>query len=256
VSGAAIVTRSFGASWRGRRPANEDALGKREPVDAALRGRLGCLYVIADGMGGHQAGEVASAVAVETVLDAYFRADADPSTALRGAVAAANRRVCEAAGSSPEWEGMGSTLVACAIVDGTACVAHVGDSRAYLVRDGRCIRLTRDHLWVIETLALDDAAAARHPRRNVLSRAIGVDEAVEADCVVHPLAPGDRVLLCTDGLTNAVQDDEIHALLLRPTPRAAARRLVALARLRRTRDNASTIAVFVDPPGASSEQAA
>ena len=241
-----LAATSFGASFRGGRPHNEDALGKREPRAAAMLASRGRLYIVADGMGGHRAGEVASGLAVETVLDAYYRSGESPAVSLSSAIEAANSRIAQAGASDEERAGMGCTVVACALHGAEATIGHVGDSRAYLLRAGAVRRLTRDHLYVIDVFGLSEDAAASSRGRHVLSRALGVDEQVKVDLVTIPIAAGDRLLLCTDGVTNVVTDDEIGVLLARPSPRAAVRRLLALARLRRTRDNASAIAVSID----------
>jgi serine/threonine protein phosphatase PrpC len=240
-----LVVTSFGGSFRGGRKTNEDALGQREPRDPEVQGRLGSLYVVADGMGGHRAGEVASRLAVETTLAAYYQTPAEGDGALRHAIDLANRRVVETAATCEDWAGMGCTIVACLVRDARATVAHVGDSRAYLIRNGDARLLTRDHLYVTEVLGLDDEAASKSRQRHVLSRALGVGEAMRADVVSVGLVSGDRIMLCTDGVSNVIEGDEIAPLIGRLTPNAAVRRLLALTRARRTPDNASALVISV-----------
>ena len=242
-----LVATSFGGSYRGRRRTNEDALGKREPRAPEIQGRHGSLYVVADGMGGHRAGEIASRIAVEATLTAYYETPADGDGALRRAVNAANRRIFETAATRDDWANMGCTLVACLVHEVRATVAHVGDSRAYLIRDGEARLLTRDHLYVKEVLGLDDDAASKSGQRHVLSRALGVGEVIQADVVSVGLTAGDRILLCTDGVSNVVQDSEIAEVIDQLPPTAAVRRLLALTRVRQTADNASAMIVALAP---------
>jgi protein phosphatase len=245
--------RSFGGSWRGPLPNNEDALGKREPQEAALQASKGALYIVSDGMGGHRAGEVASRLAVETILDGYYRVPGETTDALRVAVEAANKRILTAAESNEAFAGMGCTVVACVVRDSQATIAHVGDSRIYLAHRGSVRLLTRDHLYVTDVLGLDESQASQNPRRNVLSRALGIRPEIGVDVADVQLHGGDRLLLCTDGLSNVIEHDDVRWLLGGASPRAAARRLLALARLRKTRDNASALVVFVEDTSRSAD---
>ena len=247
----ALLVTASGRSFRGRRETNEDALGQREPNDPAVRGRHGSLYVVADGMGGHQAGEVASQLAVETTLDAYYRASADDDGALQRAIDAANQRILETAASCESWTGMGCTIVACAVRGAGATIAHVGDSRAYLIRAGVTRRLTRDHLFVTEVLGLDEERARKSRQRHVLSRALGSDHGTQADVVSVELASGDSLMLCTDGVSNVVEDEELAGVLAGLAPHAAVRRLLALTRMRRTAVNASALVISNAAPPAA-----
>jgi protein phosphatase len=247
----AVTVHSFGDSYIGRRRNNEDCLGKREPVDLGLRGERGCLYVVSDGMGGHAAGEVASLIAVETVLKEYYADTADHLESLVAAVQKANERIYIVAEQEPDKEGMGCTVVACVIVDGKAIIAHVGDSRAYHVRNGHLQLLTRDHLHLIENLDISEEEAKRHRLRHMLSRALGSSAEVQADTTVVPCEPGDRFLLCTDGLSNAVPESEILEALRGPTPREAAAKLLQRAEALEADDNTSVIIVDVMPAEAA-----
>lgn len=191
------------------RDSNEDALLVRDSV-----------YAVADGMGGHLAGEVASATALEPIeeLDGrIFQDNAAAVTALSDAVVAANERVSQLAIENPDYRGMGTTLTA-ALVEGRRLhVAHVGDSRAYLLRDGHFSQLTDDHTLVqhlVDEGQITREEAARHPQRSVITRAIGVSEDVEVDSMSLELQPGDQVLLCSDGLSGVVEDDDIARTLL------------------------------------------
>jgi PPM family protein phosphatase len=187
----------------GRRAGNED----RFLVDEDRR-----LYAVADGMGGHRAGEVASATAIESLRDAY-RA----GRPLNEAVEEANSAVFAKASANVDMRGMGTTLTAVALVeDHTAVLGHVGDSRAYLMRDGGVTQVTEDHSLVEQLVRegrLSPEEAAHHPQRAIITRALGVDPEVKVDTDRIDLRPGDRLLLCSDGLTNMVDDNTIAGVL-------------------------------------------
>ena len=172
-------------------------------------------YLVADGMGGHTAGQVASQLASEAALRAIQALDGASATLaekLRYAMAAANREVFETAREKPEYAGMGTTVVAVLCDGSRAALAHVGDSRAYLVRGGRIRQLTDDHSIVGELLRrneISEDAAREHPHRHVLTRALGVRDSVEPDLAEITPEQGDVFVLCSDGLTNHVEDHEI-----------------------------------------------
>jgi len=205
-----------------KRKGNEDAL---------LRNEQQRLYVVADGMGGHAAGEVASRVAVEAIAEFVeltggnqeitwpFGLDDSISyegNRLKTAVRHANSRVLEATRESAEYEGM-ATTVAAVLVDGNvANLAHVGDSRIYAWSGGAIEQLTRDHSWVneqIENGAISPEQARSHPLRNVVTRALGGRADLVVDIQSRRMAPGDMLLLCSDGLTTMVSDEEIARIL-------------------------------------------
>ncbi len=225
------------SAWRvdtGRtRGNNEDAVDGFEPVDPAVRAERGCLYVVADGMGGHAAGEVASNYAVQSILHTYYSAAwAGVAGTLTGAIRRANEDIHTEGGRDAERRGMGSTVVAAAVLDNQAVIAHAGDSRAYLLRNGQLILLTRDHTWVAERLAdgtLSPEEAEHHPNRNVLTRNLGSRIDVEPEVTIQPLQRGDRLLLCSDGLWGAISEVQIAALAQRTPAEHAVSALVAAA---------------------------
>ncbi|MCS5675412.1 MAG: Stp1/IreP family PP2C-type Ser/Thr phosphatase [Acidimicrobiales bacterium] len=207
------------------------------------------LFVVADGMGGHQGGEVAANLAVRTMT----RAKRDTIRELHDAVQEANKVVYETAIAQPELHGMGTTLTSLAVIrEGGSrkfVALNVGDSRIYHYRNNQLTQLTDDHSYVAELMRrgeLDEEAAAVHPYRNMLTRAIGVHSEVEIDeWLVDPVA-GDRFLLCSDGLTNEVSDDAIaERLSIGQDPSATARELVHLANERGGRDNSTALVVDV-----------
>lgn len=234
-----------------RRRHNEDALGAWTPRAAAERTRSGVLYVIADGVGGAAAGELASRCAVDWTIEEYGAAGdraGGPGERLAAAVEAANRRLCQANRDHPERREMGTTLVAAAIVGDELHVANVGDSRAYRVRGGAAELLTQDHTvtaGMVRRGELEPGAAARHPLRSQLTRCLGLEPEVKVDLDYQRLLPGDVVVLCSDGLTRHVTDEEIAQAVGAHKARAAARALVRLANRRGGEDNVSVTIVQV-----------
>ena len=192
------------------------------------------IMVVADGMGGHVAGEVASRLACETVLRRLGEADLGPAELLRDAIAAANDAILEEARRDPRLEGMGTTLTALLVRDGKAWLGHVGDSRAYLLRDDELRQLSEDHSLVGEMVRrglLSAAAARSHPEKSILYMALGTTPKVEP--LVWPagldLRADDVLLLCSDGLTDLVPDAAIAASLGQHEPLDACRDLVQQA---------------------------
>ncbi len=247
------VQQRLDSAWRvdvGRvRDNNEDAVSGHEPVDPAVRAERGCLYVVADGMGGHAAGEVASNYAVQSIVYSYYSL---PWTGVTGTLTAAIRRaneeIHEEGSRNAERRGMGSTVVAAAVLEDQAVIAHVGDSRAYLIRNGQPVLLTRDHTWVGERLAegtLTPAEAERHPNRNVLTRNLGSRVDVEPEVNVQQLQRGDRLLLCSDGLWGAVPDAQIAALASNGPTEAAVAALVSASNAAGGHDNIGVALVRV-----------
>ena len=210
-----------------RRSANEDSFSVRKDLG---------LFVVADGMGGHAAGEVASRAAVEGIeafVDATVAMSPDQTwpipfdpeesanaNRLRAGFQMGNRRIAEQIASSSNLTGMATTGVAVLIDAGIATLAHVGDSRAYRLRDGELERLTRDHSWVEEQIsvgALSEAAARNHPWRNIVTRALSGSDDLEVDITEVPLEQGDRLLLCSDGVFTVLSDEQIGEVLRRET---------------------------------------
>ena len=211
------------------RTINEDSLGLPEGVPEANLGRKGHLYIVADGIGGHQAGDVASQMAVGLIQRTYYE-DTDPDIAasLQRAIAVANAEIHRQA-QEPAYARMGTTVVAAVVRGDELIVAHAGDSRVYLLRKGTLQQLTNDHTWVAERVAagiLTPEEAAHHDMRHIVTRSLGAQPAVETDVNRYLLLPGDRLLLCTDGLWEPVSDAEIARLLGSGTPQAAANALV------------------------------
>jgi protein phosphatase len=215
---------------------------------------LGPLSAVADGMGGHRAGEVASATAMDqlrTLRDGGpWEDDRAAGEALKRAVAEANRRIRDLAASDKALEGMGTTLTALLEDGDSVHLAHVGDSRAYLLRHSELSSLTEDHTLVQELVRqgrLRPEDAERHPQRSIITRALGVDRDVEIDTATYKIVPGDRLLLCTDGLSAVVDQTRIRNVLLRtPDPQQAADKLVAMANDAGGPDNITVIVLDAD----------
>jgi PPM family protein phosphatase len=242
-----------------KRDANEDSFAV-VPEDH--------LFVVADGMGGHAAGEVASRLAVAAIADfiASTRQDADitwpyeydlsipmEGNRLKTAIRLANQRILDTISQKKDLEGMGTTLVGAMVNGQRAFVGHVGDSRAYLIRDGAITQITSDHSWVNEQVKLgflSKSDASRHPFRNVVTRALGSRDDVVVDVTEQPLRPGDFLLLCSDGLNTMVDDETIVRTVLDNSGDvdAAAGRLVARANENGGEDNITVILIKVDDP--------
>ncbi|HUH07976.1 MAG TPA: Stp1/IreP family PP2C-type Ser/Thr phosphatase [Egibacteraceae bacterium] len=213
------------------------------------------VFAVADGMGGHQAGEIASEMALQPIADLDgrdFVDQAEATRALAEAIRQANRSVIDKAASDPSFQGMGTTLTAVLLRDGKLHVGHVGDSRAYLLRYGERInQLTTDHTLVeqlVQEGRLSRDQVATHPQRSVITRAIGVEPRIEVDTLPPiELQAGDVVLLCSDGLSGLVSDERIASILRTHTQAAdACRALVDAANARGGHDNISVVVVRAD----------
>lgn len=195
-----------------RRSINQDyVFSSEQPV-----GSLPNLFIVADGMGGHKAGDFASRQATQTIVD-FLQNSTEESivVAIRNAIEQANRVVIAKAAESECFEGMGTTVVLATILENTMYVANVGDSRLYLERD-ELRQITKDHSLVEEMVrmgGIDQEAARYHPKKNVITRAVGGSDEIQIDFFEIQLEPGDVILMCSDGLTNMVEDSDISLIL-------------------------------------------
>lgn len=216
--------------------------------EAQLASR-GHVFIMCDGMGGHAAGQIASELASKTCLEVFLTHPADdPQVAMRSAVSAANRFVNDVARTVPDRKGMGTTLSAMALVQEKAVFGHVGDSRIYRLRQGELTQITTDHTWVEDVVSngiMSREEAEAHPYRHVLTRAIGTNTQVEIDVWEDTVEANDVYLLCSDGLTNHVKDQQI-AELLQLSPSEAALKLVSSALVDGGSDNCTVLIVRVD----------
>lgn len=239
-----------------RRKNNEDYFGV---FDEHL------LFVVADGMGGHAAGEVASSTAVEAVAefvaltaketDITWPWGVDPNLSLvanrlKTAVRFGNQKVLDLSLTQADYEGMATTIVGVLFEESTAHIAHVGDSRLYLINDSGITQITVDHSWVLEQVALGVLTkehARSHPLRNVVTRAIGAAPELNVDMAAHDMAAGDVLLLCSDGLSGMVLDGELERIVrATPDPNTAAEVLVAEANAKGGEDNITVLLVRRD----------
>ncbi len=232
-----------------RRDSNEDSMTRLVPKDPQVLERKGAIFVVADGMGGHAAGEVASEIAVETVREEYYEADSDEVLeVLAQAIKQANQVIYDRAVEQAARAGMGTTCAAVVVRGALAYVANVGDSRVYLIRDGQIRQLTNDHSWVAEQVRagmLTDEQARNHAHRNVITRALGTQPEVEADLFVEALQDGDFLLLCSDGLSGPVSDEEMNRIISSFAPQEAVRKLIAQANEEGGPDNITAVLVRV-----------
>lgn len=235
-----------------KRQGNED----NYLINDALR-----IYVCCDGMGGHAGGEFASQIAVTTIEevlasirdeqgdDAEMPEEQLTQEKIKYAVRLAGKRIYERAQAEPDYRGMGTTAVLLYFLNGMAYIAHVGDSRGYLVRGGEISQRTEDHSWVNEQIkhGLITPEAAKHHRfRNIITRSLGFQEEVEVDTQVLKAEPGDLFMMCSDGLTNHVEDDEMRDLLVERPFQQVAQDLVRLACERGGDDNITAVIARVD----------
>jgi PPM family protein phosphatase len=220
------------------------------------------LFVVADGMGGHAGGEYASAIAVNTVeeivtsleVEGVEVTDAtDPvevtRTKLSHSIRLAGRRIFEKAREQPEYHGMGTTAVVVLIEGSNAYIAHVGDSRVYMLREGKIEQVTEDHSLIAEKIRhglLSPEEAKNHRMRNVITRSLGYQEDVEVDLQVRAIRRGDQFLLCSDGLSGNVSQEEMGEVMSRLSPQEAARHLISLSCERGGEDNITTVIARVE----------
>ena len=223
------------------RPQNEDSVHCKHP-----------LYVVADGLGGHAAGEVASALVVDRLREITLADDVSAEQAqqdLAEAVRDANRQIHRSATEDPEHAGMGTTVTAAVAVGDKLCFAHVGDSRGYLFRDGKLQQITEDHTPVqraVRAGVISADEALRHPSRHVLAQAVGLDVDVDVDTPVVEMQAGDRIVMCTDGLTDPVPDGDMQRLLAGfDAPQAAVDGLIKAALNGGGPDNVTLIVIDV-----------
>lgn len=221
------------------REINEDYIGCYEEDEKKI-------YVVADGMGGHNAGEVASKIAVEKTI-AYIKFYFDSTereSLIREAVKISNKHIFDLSKSDSSLKGMGTTLTACLVYDKEMLVANVGDSSCYVLKNDGLYKVTKDHSLVqqlIDIGSITEEEALRHPNKNIITRALGTDEEVEVDIFKLDLTEIEKVILCTDGLTNMISKSEMQDMLLNNDNEEACKKMVELSKLKGGRDNISVI---------------
>ena len=238
------------------RELNEDSVGLVQPDSPFELAHKGVLLMMCDGMGGHAGGEVASKLAVETISEHYMKSSKPTAFALKEALLAANSAIFEKAKRDSSLKGMGTTGTALVIRGESATCAHVGDSRLYLIRGGGIYQMSEDHSAVMEMVRrglLAPEEARHHPQKNVVLRAVGTQPQVEVSLwdEPFPLRAGDKWLLCSDGLSDLVEDAELLNAVQGQDLEAAGDTLVALARQRGGHDNISAVIAEIVPIGTS-----
>lgn len=204
------------------------------------------VYVMADGMGGHNAGEVASKTAVEAIIDFVKSASADDKieTIIVEAIKEANKQIYLKAQNNSELSGMGTTVTACLSKQNELVVANVGDSCCFAVKSDGIVKITKDHSLVqqlVDAGSITEEEALKHPNKNIITRALGTNEDVEVDIFKLKMDEIFKVILCTDGMSNEVSKSEMHEILLNNDNEEACRKLVELSKLKGGRDNISVI---------------
>lgn len=248
----AVAKLSIGAKTDlGRvRENNEDKFEFYVPDDDVVLASRGQVFIVCDGMGGHAAGQIASELSAKTFIDVYLNHPAtEIREALTEALLAANRYVFLVSKSVPSRRGMGTTFTGMVLLQNMAYVVQVGDSRAYRLRGGELKQITEDHTYMNEMVrmgVLTPEQAAVHPQKHVLTRAVGVDENVVCDVYEFEIQEGDIYFLCSDGILNHVEDDQIGSILGSNGPAAAAWKLVGQALLGGGSDNATALVLRVD----------
>ena len=233
-----------------KRERNQDNVTSRVPEEADTLEERGALFIVCDGMGGHAAGEVAAELGVRTISDVYFASQGqDVITSIAQAVKSANDAIYSLARNHTEYSGMGTTCVTLVIAGGRGYIVNIGDSRAYIIRDGQMRQVTQDHSWVAEQVRiglLTEEQARVHAHRNVITRSLGTQPNITADLFVETLREGDRVLLCSDGLHGYVEEDAIaQEVITQSSPEVAVKDLIDMANANGGPDNISAIAVDV-----------
>ncbi|MCA1595809.1 MAG: Stp1/IreP family PP2C-type Ser/Thr phosphatase, partial [Chloroflexi bacterium] len=245
------TTIRFGAKTNlGRvRENNEDKFDFFVPEQMPILAARGCLYAVADGMGGHAAGQIASEYALNVVIRAYYSdTTSEIDQALRSAVEQANLLINQAANALPERSQMGTTLTCAVIREDDLFLAQVGDSRAYLFREGELRQVTEDHSWVAEQVkrgAMTTEEAATSPFRNYITRSLGTMPEVEVDVFHEKLLEGDVILLCSDGLSGMITDEEIAETITNRAPSLATLMLVERANEAGGRDNITAVVLQI-----------
>jgi serine/threonine protein phosphatase PrpC len=239
-----------------KRPHNEDNMAYVIPKDGQVMAKKGALFIVADGMGGHAAGEVASEIAVDTVSSIYYQDENDDlALSLMNAIKRANALIHQRAAENMLRSGMGTTCVAAVLRGDMAYVANVGDSRAYLVRKGQAKQVSQDHSWVEEQVRaglLTKDQARSHAQRNVITRSLGTQAEVEVDVFSEELEEGDTIILCSDGLSGSIGEDDLRAIVNQYVPQESVYHLVERANENGGPDNITAIVVRVQEVGEES----
>lgn len=240
---------------------NEDHLVFIRPFDGKTRASHGCLALVADGMGGHSGGELASKMATEIIARNYFDTNKDILDSLQRAFEEANKAIFQKAANNPSLKGMGTTCTAVILLNDQIYLGHVGDSRAYLIKGDKMFQLSTDHTYVQHLLnsgQISQEESLCHPRRNVITQALGTSAKLKADFTQHELKfeQGDRLLICSDGLYEYLNSEELQQILAEMSLNESAQSLIDLAKQRGGHDNISVLIVetFYQSPDQAEKQ--
>ena len=235
-----------------KRPINEDSVASVIPDDPRVLLKKGALFIVADGLGGHAKGEVASRLTVEAVSNVYYqeKQSSDIASLLLHAIQRANEVIYQQIDveDKTSFGAMGSTCTAAVLHNNVAYIANVGDSRAYMIHQGLVRQISQDHSWVAEQVQagrLTQEQARGHARGNIITRCLGTHANVDVDIFVEPVQDGDALLLCSDGLSNFVSNEELSAFVEQCEPQESVTNLVACANERGGTDNITTVVVRV-----------
>ena len=228
---------------------NEDNVAYIVPKNAMLQAKKGALFIVADGMGGHAAGEVASEMAVSSVSTLYYQDnDSDIAASLLRSIKYTNAVIYQRAREQVEHNGMGTTCVAAVLLDDRVYIANVGDSRAYLVRRGWVRQISQDHSWVaqqVRTGVMTETEARTHQLRNMITRSLGSLPQVEVDIFIEQVQEGDTLVLCSDGLSGMISDSEIAQIVERYSPQECVHHLIEQANAHGGMDNITVLVARV-----------
>lgn len=230
------------------RDSNEDHLIFIRPFDATIRNTHGCLALVADGMGGHSHGEIASKMAADIITRHYFDTNYSVLEALKRAFEKANKAIFQKAAKNPTLKGMGTTCTAIILLQNQLYLGHVGDSRAYLLKGNQALQLSKDHTLVqhlLDTGRITEEESVSHPQRNIVTRAMGTSAKVKAEVSLLPVPfeIGDKLLICSDGLYEYIKPPELQAIIQQYSLNEASKTLIALAKQRGGHDNISVLIV-------------
>ncbi len=241
----------------GHRPSNEDNMTSYVPEDPQVMAKKGAIFVVADGLGGHALGEVASELAVNTTRDTYYQdSNEDIVSSLRLAVETANSIIWQRNGAKfqdategeKERKSMGATCVAAVLQGDRVYIANVGDSLAYVIRAGQVMQIAQKHSWVAEQVhagLLTEEQARSHEKRNIITRCLGTSPTVEVYVTSESVQDGDILVLCTDGLWSLIEEDELRSIVEQYDPQESAKRLVERANENGGPDNITAVVVRV-----------
>lgn len=252
-----IVTGSMATDVGRVRTRNEDSVSYMIPSDGDVTPDCRLLAVVADGVGGHAAGDVASRLATETVFGVYSELSGRAETVLLACLNAANAAILERGASDPQCEGMATTCTVLLLTEADMCLAHIGDSRAYRLRGGELKQVSEDHSLVAEMVregTMAEEEAELNPHRNVILRALGAESAIDPMLLREPFAIGDRFVLCSDGLSNVVGFETIRQIVSERPPAEACRAMIDAALEGGAPDNVSVGVFAIDRETVVSER--